>query len=508
MLTLLSCGQGQNSSFDADYKAVLNRAVALGYTLPSASQQIIQNNLVLSLKAGGVWTKLDVLYIFANDSGQDFATLNWKAPTLNQSSLIDTPTFTTNEGFEGNGTSSYINTNFNPGVGTNNYTLNNASRYIYTLNVINFFDGIEFSVANRITTSGTAQRINQGTGTINSSYSYLSGAGMKSIHRTSSTNVELFSGTAQGSRTATSNSIQPENQFISRAFTSYSANKVSMYAMGASLVSENTAFVNAFNTYIYNINNLDSDYVAVLNRANTLGYALPTFSQIIKQNNLVLSLKAGGIWNKLDVLYIFANDGGSDFATLNWKAPTLNQATLINTPTFTANEGFIGNGTSSYINTNYTPSTIGNNYQLNDCSFGYWAFSGLQTGGSRVNIGTRNSSVSGLTYPVGVSENSLFINTNNITNVTLTSSANLGLRHFNRVSSSGSRYYNSTGLVGSNTNISSDISNFPFFISALNSANTASFFTITEISIMFAGASLANENTALNNAFNTYITSL
>ena len=114
MLTLLSCGQGQNSSFDADYQAVLNRATALGYPLPSASQRIIQNALVLALKLGNIWTKLDVLYIFANDGGQNFATLNWKAPTLNQATLISSPTFTSNQGFTGNGTSSYINTSFNP----------------------------------------------------------------------------------------------------------------------------------------------------------------------------------------------------------------------------------------------------------------------------------------------------------------------------------------------------------------------------------------------------------
>lgn len=256
-------------------------------------------------------------------------------------------------------------------------------------------------------------------------------------------------------------------------------------------------------------NSFDADYQAVLNRATALGYTLPSASQQIKQNALVLALKSGGIWNKLDVLYIFANDGGSNFSTLNWKSPNNNQATLINTPTFTTNQGFAGNGTSSYINTNYTPSTVGNNYSLNNCSFGYWAFSGLQTGGARVNVGTRNSSSSGLAYTVGGGENSLFINTNNITNAVLSaSSSNLGLRHFNRESSSGSRYYNSTGLIGSNTNISFDVSNFPFFISAINTANTPSLYTTTRISIMFAGSSLATENTDLNNAFNTYITSL
>jgi hypothetical protein len=253
----------------------------------------------------------------------------------------------------------------------------------------------------------------------------------------------------------------------------------------------------------------DADYQAVLTKAVALGFNLPLAPQQIIQNNLVLALKASGIWSKLDVLYIFANNGGTEFARLNWKNPNVNLATLINPLTFTTNQGFNGNGTSSYINTNYIPSTVGNNYQLNDCSFGYWAFSGLQTGATRVNIGTRNSTSSGLTYPVGTGESSLFVNTNTTTNSALSaSSTNLGLRHFNRASSSGSRYYNSTGLVGSNTSVSFDVSNFPFFVSALNTANNSTLYTTTRFSIMFAGSSLANENTALNTAFNTYMTNL
>ena len=47
--------------FDADYQAVLNYATSQGYTLPSASQQILQNQLVLDLKSGGIWSKLDSL---------------------------------------------------------------------------------------------------------------------------------------------------------------------------------------------------------------------------------------------------------------------------------------------------------------------------------------------------------------------------------------------------------------------------------------------------------------
>jgi len=254
MLTLLSCGQGQNSSFDADYQAVLNRAVALGYTLPSVSQRIKQNTLVLDLKSGGIWNKLDVLYIFANDGGQDFGTLNWKAPTLNQATLINSPTFTSNQGFQGNGTSSYIDTNFNSVTQGVNYTQNNASRYLFMFLASGTaaLDGKSAaSINNMIRGSTSSQRINQSTTVLTGgSFDFTATKGMKSIHRTSLTNVELFNATTQGSRTALSGIMTSSNQFILRSGSSYGGHEISMYANGASLVSENTAFVNAFNTYI------------------------------------------------------------------------------------------------------------------------------------------------------------------------------------------------------------------------------------------------------------------
>ena len=258
MLTLLSCGQGQNSSFDADYQAVLNRATALSYNLPTSSQQIKQNQLVLDLKAGGIWNKLDVLYIFANDGGQDFGTLNWKAPTLNQATLINSPTFTNNQGFTGNGTSSYINTNFNPATQGVNYTLNNASRHIFVRNQsvsATTLDGVSSGNQNAsVGINTTLLRINQGATSFGTSADFAGSNFLKSIQRTSVTNVELFVGTTQTSRTFTSVNVASETQMIlARGVSgspSYGGSQVSLYSMGANLVAENTAYVNAFNTYI------------------------------------------------------------------------------------------------------------------------------------------------------------------------------------------------------------------------------------------------------------------
>ena len=56
-------------AFDPDYQAVLDRGTTLGYTLPSSAQQILQNAVVVSLKADGVWSKLDLFYVWATICG-------------------------------------------------------------------------------------------------------------------------------------------------------------------------------------------------------------------------------------------------------------------------------------------------------------------------------------------------------------------------------------------------------------------------------------------------------
>ena len=109
-------------SFDADYQAVLDYATTQTYTLPSASQQALQNQLVVDLKDAGVWSKLDLLYVFATDGDSDFASINWKDPNNFEVTGVNSPTFTTNEGFESDGSSSYLDTNFNLLTDGTNYT--------------------------------------------------------------------------------------------------------------------------------------------------------------------------------------------------------------------------------------------------------------------------------------------------------------------------------------------------------------------------------------------------
>ena len=114
-----------------EYQAILSRATTLGYTHPSAAQQTIQNTLLSALKSSGVWDKRDIIYILATNGDSDFATLNWKDPATFQCTKVNSPTFTTNDGYTGNGTNSYLNTNWSQSEAVQ-LTLSSASYFIVT----------------------------------------------------------------------------------------------------------------------------------------------------------------------------------------------------------------------------------------------------------------------------------------------------------------------------------------------------------------------------------------
>jgi hypothetical protein len=124
---------GGGSGFDSDYQAVLDFATSEGYTLPSENQQILQNQLVLDLKSNGIWSDLDAFGVLATDGDSDFALIDWvRLITMTANS---SPTFATNAGFTGNGTSSYIDTLFSVSDGTN-YQLSDSSFGAYYNNVL------------------------------------------------------------------------------------------------------------------------------------------------------------------------------------------------------------------------------------------------------------------------------------------------------------------------------------------------------------------------------------
>lgn len=251
----------------------------------------------------------------------------------------------------------------------------------------------------------------------------------------------------------------------------------------------------------------DADYQAVLNRGSALGYALPTPGQQVKQNAYVLALKAAGIWALLDVLYVFATNGDSNYATLNWKAPTLFQCAKVNSPTFTANLGFNGNGTTSYLNTTWIPSVNGVNYVLNNSSFGGQVNTDQAAANDIVYGATTGVNTSYLiTKRLADSQAQWFINNN--VGVGTGAAASTGLFHVKRIDAINISAYRNGVLIASVAGGSSGRPATSFFIGGRSDTGVLTLPSSKQIANFWAGAGLNGLEAANYNAWNTYFTSL
>lgn len=107
--------------------------------------------------------------------------------------------------------------------------------------------------------------------------------------------------------------------------------------------------------------------------------SLPSMNNIIAIDNLIKSLKNGGVWSKLRILSLPANDVSAAFGNINIKAPDL-YAPIFNSATWTSLQGFKGNGTSTYFY-NISPggnpfgATTWDPYWQNNIMMGEYVFS-------------------------------------------------------------------------------------------------------------------------------------
>ena len=240
--------------FDADYQAVLDYATAQGYTLPSGGQQTLQNDLLVALKAAGVWSKLDTFANFATDGDSDFALIDWKR--LTDYTAVNSPTFTSNEGFTGNGTSSYIDLNYNPTIDAVNYSQDDASSMVYVYNIAGVAATKGYTISNL---SIIFQAINSAVQRLNSSGNFgtsvdFSVVGMHLMNRVASTELYAFNGTTEYSSSASSSPlVNATIGVLQRNGAVYGGSTISFELNGSNLRNEQNDLNTALNTYMTSI---------------------------------------------------------------------------------------------------------------------------------------------------------------------------------------------------------------------------------------------------------------
>lgn len=234
--------------YDSDYQSVLDYATTQGYTLPSGAQQIIQNQLVIALKADGIWSKLDSFSVFATDGDSDYALIDWIR--LSTQTAINSPTFISNVGYQGNNVNAEIRTGYNPD-GSLNYKQDSASYGVYVNEIVT--DGQYLMGAGSVRCRmRTINSSNNFINSLNISAAYnFGGVGFSHFNRSSSTNVQCIKNGISSDRTATSSGLP--NEFIYLAYEAGIGNsdaKISIGFIGGDLSSQASQFNTSINNYL------------------------------------------------------------------------------------------------------------------------------------------------------------------------------------------------------------------------------------------------------------------
>jgi len=107
----------------------------------------------------------------------------------------------------------------------------------------------------------------------------------------------------------------------------------------------------------------------------------PTNARKLLIDNLVGALKTANVWTKLDAFYVLAA-ADSQAARRNWIADLYN-LTEVNAPTFTADLGYTGNGTTAYLDSGFNPTTAPAAKFVQDSNhLGIWSRTNLDNAGS------------------------------------------------------------------------------------------------------------------------------
>lgn len=109
----------------------------------------------------------------------------------------------------------------------------------------------------------------------------------------------------------------------------------------------------------------------------------PTAARKLLIDQTIRSLIAAGVWAKIDDIgFIAGHTGQAGF--LKWKSLTP-MAESAAGGTFTVDRGYLSNGTT-YLDTNYNPTTVAGNFTQNSAFFGMWSRTDAQSNG--VALGT------------------------------------------------------------------------------------------------------------------------
>lgn len=223
-------------------------------------------------------------------------------------------------------------------------------------------------------------------------------------------------------------------------------------------------------------------------------------------SNFINAETAAGDWGNISRLWVFGQDNTSN-AVIDLTNKVA--ATLVNSPTFTAYQGYKGNGTSMYINSNFPLSST----SQNSTSYGVFKRSNVSESSvvdmgifisSIPNYSQLNGNQGGVTY--------MYVNETSGSNYISIATAPTGKVFFvgQRTGASATALWNNGTQVGTGTTTSASVSStYTYFIMArdANNATATQWNGSDQFSLAFIGNGTLSQ-TKLWNSVNNLATAL
>jgi hypothetical protein len=225
--------------------------------------------------------------------------------------------------------------------------------------------------------------------------------------------------------------------------------------------------------------------------AATIG-RLTTPTTAVQQgvNGILCTLNSYGLLASQDTFYKLASDTATN-ALVNLISSSF-PLTAVDSPTFTANKGFQGNGTNSYLSSPFNPSTAGGHYTLNSASWMFYPVLSRTDGNYYGDIGSTDGTNSSYIYMVG--SNNPAVNINSLDTATWFPASFPGdvkaIWIETRTASNASATYKSGGSFDTQTVASSALPNQPFYILGVNKSGAVDSPSLDQIGYAGWGAGL------------------
>jgi hypothetical protein len=226
-------------------------------------------------------------------------------------------------------------------------------------------------------------------------------------------------------------------------------------------------------------------------------------------NTLCKSLKTALSITSLDQAFDYLNirAGETQEQSLRNFVKRANDSTAVNAPTWTKDEGFTGNGTSSYVEVDYIPST-GTNFTLNDASYGIY-YRNFVRGAAKYNGAYSTTADGGASNRllIGSIDPTYLMATINSGAVTVLDNNTTGLYIVNRLTSSVINWFRNKTKSANVASTSTKRPNQKMLeCAARTEAGTVGLFNTSQIAFSFCAKGLTDaQHSGIVDAFEAYL---